>query len=289
MVDVIIKVGYLVQPGGGAKLPPGAEGQLVGYGPDGLPVAVDAPSGGNYDDTVFAQRLDAVEGRFPVAWSELADVPGSFPPAQHQHGFSDLPGLTEALAAKAPASSIITVEQVQDLVAAMFQSGTHTNASITYDDASGTMNITASGGGMNALDPEEVQDVVGALVTEGTGISVVYDDEGSVLRIALTGESYTTAERNKLAAIAAGATANAADAQLRDRATHTGMQPIASVNGLQEALDGKQPTTTLKTVNGQSLVGTSNVVTAVSLPTDAEAAAFSSANPGVAVFSRQGA
>ena len=50
---------------------------------------------------------------------------------------------------------------------------------------------------------------------------------------------YTTTERTKLAGIAANATANATDAQLRDRSTHTGSQAISTVTGLQPALDGK--------------------------------------------------
>ena len=50
-----------------------------------------------------------------------------------------------------------------------------------------------------------------------------------------------SAANTKLGGIAAGATANATDAQLRDRGTHTGTQAIATVNGLQAALDGKQP------------------------------------------------
>jgi hypothetical protein len=37
-----------------------------------------------------------------------------------------------------------------------------------------------------------------------------------------------------------GFTANSTDAQLRDRTTHTGVQAIATVTGLQTALDGKQ-------------------------------------------------
>lgn len=47
------------------------------------------------------------------------------------------------------------------------------------------------------------------------------------------------AAATKLATIATGATANATDAQLRDRATHTGTQAISTVSGLQGALDGK--------------------------------------------------
>lgn len=56
----------------------------------------------------------------------------------------------------------------------------------------------------------------------------------------LSTEDYTTAEKNKLAGIASGATANATDAQLRDRATHTGSQAINTVTGLQGALDAKE-------------------------------------------------
>jgi hypothetical protein len=55
-----------------------------------------------------------------------------------------------------------------------------------------------------------------------------------------TTASFTTAQETKLAGVSTGATANAADAALRDRATHTGVQTIATVTGLQTALDGKQ-------------------------------------------------
>ncbi|WP_278445260.1 hypothetical protein [Stutzerimonas kunmingensis] len=48
-----------------------------------------------------------------------------------------------------------------------------------------------------------------------------------------------SAMKTKLDGIATGATANATDAQLRDRATHTGTQAISTVSGLQTALDGK--------------------------------------------------
>ena len=50
------------------------------------------------------------------------------------------------------------------------------------------------------------------------------------------------ADKTKLDSVASGATANATDAQLRDRTTHTGSQAISTVTGLQTALDGKQAT-----------------------------------------------
>lgn len=47
----------------------------------------------------------------------------------------------------------------------------------------------------------------------------------------------STSDKTKLDGIAAGATANSTDAALRDRATHTGVQAISTVTGLQTALD----------------------------------------------------
>lgn len=75
-----------------------------------------------------------------------------------------------------------------------------------------------------------------------------------------TTASYTTALDTKLAGIATGATANATDAALRDRATHTGTQSIATIlaaatarffgritasGGAGEELTGTQATTLL--------------------------------------------
>ena len=195
----------------------------------------------------------ALDGKAPAShthpYSEITGKPTAFPPSAHQHAIGDVSGLQSALDGKAPASSIWTQEQLQDLVAAMFQSGTHSNASIVYDDASGSLSITASGGGGASLTEEEVEDFVGGLIVQGTGISVAYDDAGNVLSISLAGESYTTAEKNKLAGIAPGATANATDAQLRDRSTHTGTQAITTISGLQTALDGKAPTNHSHTIS----------------------------------------
>ena len=97
----------------------------------------------------------------------------------------------------------------------------------------------------------------------------VSDISGKVDKVAgkgLSTEDYSSAEKTKLAGIATGATANAADADLRDRVTHTGSQAIATVTGLQSALDAKQPLlvsgSNIKTVNGQALLGGGDLVIA---------------------------
>ena len=53
----------------------------------------------------------------------------------------------------------------------------------------------------------------------------------------LSTNDYSTAEQSKLTGIATGATANSTDANLRDRTTHTGLQPISTVTNLQTSLD----------------------------------------------------
>ena len=70
----------------------------------------------------------------------------------------------------------------------------------------------------------------------------------------LSEESFTTAEKNKLAGVSAGATANATDAQLRDRATHTGTQAISTVAGLQSALDARPTGAALSGVSPSILI-----------------------------------
>lgn len=59
--------------------------------------------------------------------------------------------------------------------------------------------------------------------------------------LAATSAAFTGADETKLDGIATGATANSSDATLLARSNHTGTQAIATVSGLQTALDGLQP------------------------------------------------
>lgn len=68
--------------------------------------------------------------------------------------------------------------------------------------------------------------------TKGTGFTL----PGATDTVA---GAMTAAHSLKLNGIAAGATANSTDTQLRDRTTHTGTQAISTVTGLQGALDAK--------------------------------------------------
>lgn len=247
---------------GGGGLPSGQEGQLVGYGAGGTPIAVD-PSAASLPVGTNGQVLGYGVGGVPAAvslpaaptWTTLAGKPATFPAATHSHLIADVTGLQAALDGKASAAAVLSTEQVQDLVGAMF-GGAHSNATVAYDDATGAITISAVGGSGGGLTQEQAEDIVAALIDAGSGITAVYDDATSSLTIGLSGESFTTAEQTKLAGIASGATVNATDAQLRDRATHTGTQAISTVNGLQLALDAKAPLdAVLSTEEMQDLVG----------------------------------
>jgi acid phosphatase family membrane protein YuiD len=92
----------------------------------------------------------------------------------------------------------------------------------------GVVGLGNSGGGSGAVDS----------VNGKTGVVVLNQDD---VLDGTTHKQYSATEKTKLAGIATGATANDTDANLKNRANHTGSQAISTVTGLQTALDGKQP------------------------------------------------
>ena len=130
-----------------------------------------------------------------------------------------------------PSTSISDLpEVVRDLVAAFIVQGA--NIVVTHNDPADTLTIQAGAAG---LDAEAVRDTIGAIIAGIGLISVIYNDALDTITVATT------------------ATANSTDAALRDRSTHTGVQPISSVSDLQTTLDAKQPkfmTGTVATAGG---------------------------------------
>jgi hypothetical protein len=57
--------------------------------------------------------------------------------------------------------------------------------------------------------------------------------------ISSTTAAFTTAQETKLSGVATGATANAADSALRDRATHTGTQAASTISDFNTAVAGQ--------------------------------------------------
>lgn len=129
----------------------------------------------------------------------------------------------------------ITASQVKQL----YESNPNTNA-YTDGDVSKLAGISA-GATANQTDTfllSRANHTGTQSISTVTGLQGALDSKVDVQQgYGLSQEDFTTAFRNKLEGVATGATANATDAQLRDRSTHTGMQPISSVTGLQQELD----------------------------------------------------
>lgn len=110
--------------------------------------------------------------------------------------------------------SKLTQEEVQDFMASALTGGSQTNIAVTYNDATNVFDFFVSASGGAGLTQEEIEDLVAGFIINGTGISKVYDDVTGQLTLSLSNEIYTTSEKNKLAAIEAGATADQTPAEI---------------------------------------------------------------------------
>ena len=77
--------------------------------------------------------------------------------------------------------------------------------------------------------------------SEDADLHDVVDLLGDLRRIRAerAAKAYTATEKTKLSGIATGATANDTDANLKNRANHTGSQAISTITSLQTTLDAK--------------------------------------------------
>lgn len=133
-----------------------------------------------------------------------------------------------------------------------------------YNSGSKTLTLTTNGGGtinVPLADLVDLPEIVvattdpGATPTSGQKLFLRSDTgeywisngtawQGKFL-------AFTAAERTKLSGIASGATANSTDVQLRDRSTHTGSQPAASISDFTAAARASfSPGANISIVNG---------------------------------------
>jgi hypothetical protein len=156
---------------------------------------------------------------------------------------------------------------------------------------------------------EAAQDAIAAMLAQGTGVTLTYNDAANSLTIAATGDIDAEAVRDAIgiAMIGAGnisvvvndaadtitisttATVNSTDAALRDRSTHTGTQPTSSVTGLDTALGNKVDKTASPSrvygtdgVGAQATFGISSAATASTIPTRSAGGVVSVGTPTLA-------
>lgn len=87
----------------------------------------------------------------------------------------------------------LTTEQVQDLVASMVLAGT--NVTKVYDDANGTLTLSAASGTGGTTDPEVVRDTIAAALVAGSGVTITPNDDGNTITITATGGAGYTDEQ----------------------------------------------------------------------------------------------
>lgn len=118
-------------------------------------------------------------------------------------------------------------EQAQDAAARMLLAGAHSGVAVSYDDAANafTIRVTAEAGLITSFGADL------PLRVGGTGSSPQLTIDSAT---DTTGGALTAAQAQKLAGVAAGATKNATDQQLRDRSTHTGQMPPSAIDGLED-------------------------------------------------------
>lgn len=112
----------------------------------------------------------------------------------------------------------LDLEALQDAVSAMIAASTVVTSS--YNDVTGTITLSIGAG-----------QVTNAMLA--TGISADKLTAGS------TNGVFTLTEKTKLGNIAAGATANDTDANLRARSSHTGTQAASTISDFNAAVDAR--------------------------------------------------
>ena len=138
-------------------------------------------------------------------------------------------------------------EAVDDRVGALLVAGT--NVTLNYNDAANTLTINSSGGGsvawgsitgtlssqtdlQSALDGKAASSHTHTIANV-TGLQTALDGKQPLATVLTnTTAAFTTAQETKLAGIATGATANDTDANLKNRANHTGTQAASTITGL---------------------------------------------------------
>lgn len=156
-------------------------------------------------------------------------------------------------------------EAVDDRVGTLLVAGT--NVTLDYNDAANTLTIASASGAPGA---DTVTNTILANMAQAT-IKGRQSGAG-------TGdpEDLTAAQARTILNVADGSTANATDASLRDRATHTGTQLASTISDFNEAVDDR--------VGVLAVAGTGMTITyndaAGTLTFDASTAASGNFTPG---------
>ena len=174
-------------------------------------------------------------------WDGLAGKPSTFHPSAHGHTIGDVTGLQTALDAKAtPADVTAAVAAVVDAAPASLDTLNELAAALG-DDANFAATVTNALAAKAPLANPTFTGTVSGVTKAMVGLGNA-DNTSDANKPVSTAQAAADSAVSSAAAADATTKANAAQAAAVQRANHTGTQAIATVDGLQSALDGKQPT-----------------------------------------------
>lgn len=196
---------------------------------------------------------------------------GTYAPATHSHAISDTAGLQSALDAKQPLSTVLTATTASFTIADETKlDGIAAGATVNSSDATllaranhagtqlaATISDFASAVAATAAVAANTAKVSNAThtgdVTGSTALTIANDVvtnaklanmpantiKGNNTGAASDPSDLTAAQVRTLLNVSDGATVNATDAALRDRATHTGTQLATTISDFSEAVDDR--------------------------------------------------
>lgn len=161
-------------------------------------------------------KVDVAEVAEAVPWTGVTSKPATFPPQTHNHTISDVTSLQTSLDGKqATLESGVNIKTINGTSVLGSGNISISGGSAAIDDAI-TDGVTDRAPSQNA--------VFDALATKSATSHTHSDATTSVAGF------MSSSDKTKLNGIATGATANDTDANLKNRANHTGTQPLSSLS-----------------------------------------------------------
>lgn len=181
---------------------------------DLVDVTITSPSNGQvlkYNGTVWVNGTDAGVGTL----NDLTDVVISSPTTNQFVRYNGTNWVNET----------VTLTSNLDSLTDVTISSPTTGQVLKYNGSAWVNDTDQTGGGAGATNLSFTRTSTTVTVESDTGLDAVLPAATSSLA-----GIFTSAEQVKLAGIATAATANATDAQLRDRSTHTGTQALSTLS-----------------------------------------------------------
>lgn len=167
-----------------------------------------------------------IKGRVTAGSGQVEDLTVAQVKTLLALGITDVSGLQTALNGKAATAHAHVVADVTGLQTALDGKAASTHAHVVADITGLAADLS---GKADAVHVHDMADVTGLTAALSGKSATSHTHAAATVSVA---GFMSAGDKTKLDGIASGATVNASDASLRDRATHTGTQAVATITGL---------------------------------------------------------